>query len=542
MLRSLALMLVGAVHALAMTASVGNQWVGPLLQVIAMAALAGAVLQRSRTVNRSVISSGYDGLLFGIGWFAMGVGWVYISMHRYGGMHSVLAGLATLVFACYLALYPAAGCLVARLWQRNCPAVSPWSSLRFIVGFASAITLTELARGYFFTGFPWISPGYAHVDGPLAGLAPWGGVYAITWLSSACSSAIAWIALTAKPLTIRLALPSVLLIASFSMPSWLRSDPITQSQNPLAVTLLQGNINQAMKFDSNQVLSSIRVYLDLIEANQPPANADKAHLFVLPETAWPTALDNMPEDIKNRFDRITRNGQIKVAIGAPHWHNTLGSQNRGPAISNSVVVLGQNGMSRGGLDPTANENYRYDKTHLVPFGEFIPSGFQWFMNVLQMPLGSFKRGDAQQPSLNLQGQKIAFNICYEDLFGEELAIQAAQATVLINLSNLAWFDDSAALDQHLQIARMRVLETRKPMLRATNTGATAVIDADGSVRNVLPWLSRGQITTNIFGSVGSTFYMRWTNTPILLLCGLAAIILSILTYTRRQSFNAGRRG
>ena len=528
-------MLVGAVHALAMTASLGNQWVSPLLQVITMAALAGAVLQRSRTVNRSVLGSGFDGLLFGIGWFAMGVGWVYISMHRYGGMPSVLAGLATLVFACYLALYPAAGCLIARIWQRKSPAVSPWSSLRFIVGFASAITLTELARGYFFTGFPWISPGYAHVDGPLAGLAPWGGVYAITWLSSACSGAIAWIACTAKPPAIRLALPGVLLLASFTMPTWLRSEQIAQTSSALAVTLLQGNINQAMKFDSNQVLNSIRVYLDLIEANQPPKDTDKTHLFVLPETAWPTSLDNMPEDIKNRFDRITQSGRIKVAIGAPHWHNASPGQKQAPAISNSVVVLGQNSLGQN-----ASENYRYDKTHLVPFGEFIPAGFQWFMNVLQMPLGSFKRGDARQPSLNLEGQKIAFNICYEDLFGEELAVQAAQATVLINLSNLAWFDDSAALDQHLQIARMRVLETRKPMLRATNTGATAVIDSDGRVRNVLPWLSRGQITTNVQGNVGSTFYMRWTNTPIVLLCGFAAIILSILTYARRRSLKAGR--
>ena len=520
-------MLVGAVHALAMTASLGNPWVGPLLQVLAMAALAGAVLQRSRQLNESSLGSGIDGLLFGIGWFIVGVGWVYISMHRYGGMPSVLAGLATLVFACYLAVYPAFACFIARIWQRSYPVISPWSSLRFIVGFASAITLTELARGYFFTGFPWISPGYAHVDGPLASLAPWGGVYAITWLSSACSGAIAWIALTGGRLAIRLALPSIFLIASFSMPTWLRNDPINQTPSALSVTLIQGNINQAMKFDSKQVISSIRVYLDLIEANPLSADADKAHLFVLPETAWPTALDNMPEDIKNRFDRITKNGRIKIAIGAPYWHNTPKGQNNPPAISNSVIVLDQN----------ATVNYRYDKTHLVPYGEFIPTGFQWFMNILQMPLGSFKRGNAQQPSLTLQDQQIAFNICYEDLFGEELALQAAQATVLINLSNLAWFDDSNALDQHLQIARMRVLETRKPMLRATNTGATAVIDADGRVGNVLPWLSRGQITTSIKGSVGSTFYMRWTNTPILLLCGLVASILSILSYTRRRSFN-----
>ena len=527
MLRSLALLVVGGIHALAMTATLSSTWVGPLLQVIAMAALAGAVLQSSRTANKSALAAGFDGLLFGIGWFVVGVGWVYISMHKYGGMPTVLAGLATLVFAAYLALYPAVGCLMARIWQRNSRATTPWSSLRFIAGFASAITLAELARGYFFTGFPWISPGYAHVEGPLATLAPWGGVYGITWVSSACAAAIAWIALTAKPMAIRFALPLVLLIASISLPAWLRSDPIIQTPTALTVTLLQGNINQAMKFDSNQVLGSIRVYLDMIEATllSKTENKENKHLFVLPETAWPTALDNMPEDIKNRFDRITQSGQIKVAIGAPHWHSQRQNQGNLPSISNSVTVFGQNELG----------NYRYDKTHLVPFGEFIPLGFQWFMNVLQMPLGSFKSGDALQPSLNWEGQQIAFNICYEDLFGEELATQASQATVLINLSNLAWFDDSAALDQHLQIARMRVLETRKPMLRATNTGATAIIDTDGTVRNVLPWLSRGRITTEIKGTVGSTFYMRWTNLPIVLLCGIFAAILSVMTYARRQT-------
>ena len=514
-----------------MTVNSGTAWAGALLQIIAMAALASAVL--SNTISsegskkRSALSSTRDGFLFGLAWFTVGVGWVYISMHRYGGMHSALAGAATLIFAAYLALYPAIACLIAHAWQfGNQKSQSNWSSLRFIAGFASAMTLLELARGYFFTGFPWISPGYAHVDSPLSSIAPWGGVYAITWVSCACAAALAWIAVSTGTAAVRMALPMIVLVASLTLPKWLQSDASVPTNQALTVTLIQGNVNQAMKFDAGQVIGNIRMYLDQIEANLPVATKanESAHLFVLPETAWPTSLGNMPDEIKDRFDRITSSGQIKVAIGAPFWHSP--ERTKSPSISNSVIVMGQKG----------SENYRYDKQHLVPFGEFIPSGFQWFLDIMQMPLGAFKRGDPNQPYFAIQDQKIAFNICYEDLFGEELANQTQQANLLINLSNIAWFDDSKALDQHLQIARMRVLEIRKPMLRATNTGATVVIDADGSVRNALPWITRGIITTSIKGAVGTTPYARWTNTPIAVACGFVALILSAMAFALRRRY------
>jgi apolipoprotein N-acyltransferase len=169
---------------------------------------------------------------------------------------------------------------------------------------------------------------------------------------------------------------------------------------------------------------------------------------------------------------------------------------------------------------------RYSKRHLVPFGEFIPRGFRWFVDLMQIPIGDQQRGALYQGPMELAGQRIAVNICYEDLFGAEIitAWQVPQRTptILVNISNLAWFDDSIALPQHLQISRLRALETGRPVLRATNTGATAIIDARGSVTAQLPFQSTGVLDGRVQGYSGTTPYVRLGNTPVL---GLIAALL-----------------
>ena len=204
--------------------------------------------------------------------------------------------------------------------------------------------------------------------------------------------------------------------------------------------------------------------------------------------------------------------------------------NRADGYTNSVLALG----------PSTAQAYRYDKAHLVPFGEFMPPGFVWFIRMMNIPLGNFKSGDWDQASLLWQGQRLAINICYEDLFGEELAIRfndpKVAPTALVNVSNIAWFGDTLAVDQHLNISRMRAMELGRPMLRATNTGATAIIDHQGRVVQQLPRFTRGSLSGTFEGRHGLTPYVRWTSSvglwPLWLLCGGT---LALGFWRRRQN-------
>jgi apolipoprotein N-acyltransferase len=186
-----------------------------------------------------------------------------------------------------------------------------------------------------------------------------------------------------------------------------------------------------------------------------------------------------------------------------------------------------------GLGASNTTAYRYDKHHLVPFGEFIPLGARWFINLMHIPLGDFTRGQEIQAAMPVKDQWILPNICYEDLFGEEIAhqLRAAQqqgkpvASVLLNVSNIAWFGDTIALPQHLQISQMRTLETGRPMLRATNTGATAIINAQGQVVAALPAFERATLSGQVQGMQGQTPYILFGNfLPVGLACSLLLLL------------------
>jgi apolipoprotein N-acyltransferase len=263
------------------------------------------------------------------------------------------------------------------------------------------------------------------------------------------------------------------------------------TQPTLSVALLQGNIPQDEKFQRGTgVPVALAWYAQQLRES-------RASLVVAPETAIPLLPQQLPAGYLEALAAPFRDGQRAALLGMP-----LGSTQEG--YTNSAT----------GLKPGAPV-YRYDKHHLVPFGEFIPPLFRWFTNLMNIPLGDFNRGPLGQAPFEWQGQRLAPNICYEDLFGEELGAHfddAARApTILVNLSNIAWFGDSVAIDQHLQISRMRTLEFRRPMIRATNTGATAIIDHRGRVTQALPRLTRGVLTGEVAGQTTITPYAWWVS-------------------------------
>lgn len=453
------------------------------------------------------------GWAYGFGWLAAGFYWLYISMHRYGGMPAPMAVLAVVLLALFLGcLYGLALGATARLQRRW--QVSP--ALATVLLFPAAWALADWTRGWLFTGFPWVAAGYAHTASPLAGFAPIMGVYGIGWLAALMAGCLALLPSKRLPVLV----PVALLAAGVGLQ---KIDWTTPHGNPISVRLLQGNVPQEMKFDSEQLYASLALYRDMI-VREP------ADLIVTPETAIPLFLHQLPTDYLGGIEQFAQRSQSHLAIGIP-------VSDRMQHYANSTIGITP--------EPPVNGHtylYRYDKHHLVPFGEFIPFGFRWFVNMMNIPLGDFTKASVLQPPFKVKDQAVQPNICYEDLFGEEIAAQIRAGrtetgdrhggpTILLNMSNIAWFGDSLALPQHLQISQMRALETGRPMLRATNTGMTAVIDSKGKVVAHLPPFVRDSLAATVQGYAGATPYVLLGNG---LAVGLAALSILLARIMRRK--------
>ena len=441
------------------------------------------------------------GFAFGFGLFAGGIDWIYVALHDYGEMNVFLSVLATALFAAFLALFPAlAGYLQARLQSVR------W--LRFVLVMPASWVLLEWLRGLIFTGFPWLAFGYSQAaSSPLAGYAPLLGVYGVSLLVAL--SAGLW----AQLLSVRcghggkLALAVMLLLWIVGLQ--LHGVHWTRPQGePLKVALLQGNIPQDVKFEEGRLLGTQELYRGMIAASD-------ARLIVLPETALPMLRQDMMPDYSSFLRNHARANHGDILIGAFERDE----QGR---YYNSVFSLGT----------APSQSYR--KNHLVPFGEFIPLRpvLGWLINdVLNIPMGDLASGGAKQAPLAVAGQQVAVDICYEDVFGEEIIRALPRATLLVNVTNDAWYGHSNAAVQHDQIAQMRALETGRMMLRATNTGVTSVIGPDGKLLQRLPQHKRATLTAMVQGYAGSTPYVRFGNAPVL---ALLALMLALAWHRRAK--------
>jgi apolipoprotein N-acyltransferase len=539
-LRFLLAVLLGALHA----ASFVDDATWPL-QIAALAGLVALAMRAAnevagpRGLRRALWGGARVGFGFGLGWFLVGVSWIYISLHRYGEMPAPVAGAAIFAFCAYLAIYPAlATALFAGFRHRS--STTPLAS---IAVFAGAWTLSEFGRGYVFTGFPWLASGYAHVGGPLAGYAPLVGVYGVTLVSAAVAAAVAAVMASGAGRRFQRlasgvpAMVAIIVGLPLAGSALMRIDWTTPIDAPISVRLLQGNVSQDVKFDMTQFEDTSEAYLKSIEAR-------RADLIVLPETAFPVLLSDLPAEIAERLARDALAMKTEIAFGIPidDGHDRY---------FNSVIAIGPPTLATppaASADPKDDDpllrtsTQRYDKSHLVPFGEFIPLGFHWFVRLMKMPLGDFTRGKVPQQPMTLAGLRVAFNVCYEDLFGEEIIHQLPAANVLVNVSNVAWFGDSMALPQHLDISRMRSIETGRPMLRATNTGMTASIDPHGRVLAVMAPFTAGSLDVAVQGMQGSTPFIRFGNGPAFGFAGLLLIAGFVVARRRRGRVRVDREG
>lgn len=429
------------------------------------------------------------GFAWGLGAMLAGVSWLYVALNRFGGMPMPLAGLAVLLFCAFMGLFAGfSGALFGALRQGRAG--------RDALLFAAAWLLGEWVRGWAFTGFPWLASGYSQSPpSPLAGFAPVFGVFGVGGLLAAVA-ALAVAAVGARNWRPAL-VAGLILAAGVGLRGVAWTAPVGE---PVRVALLQPNIEQSLKWRPEMLQRWLEVNLSMLRDNP-------AQLVVLPETTIPLLIDHLPPDYREALARTAAGHGGDVIFG------TFVRDDAG-RIFNAAVSLGS--------APPAF----YAKQHLVPFGEYSPPLFSWFYALASIPMADQTRGAARQPPMALAGQKVAVNICYEDVFGEELIRSLPEATLLLNLSNLAWYGDSFAQPQHLQIARLRAMETGRPMLRSTNTGMTALVAPDGRVEAVLPAFAAGALHVAVRGYQGLTPYARWGNWAAVLaalaVLGLAA--------------------
>lgn len=419
--------------------------------------------------------SAWYGFLFGLGNFASGVYWVYISLYRFGNAPLIFAILANILLILYLALYPAA---VGYLLQRFSAPRSLQRALLIPLLWLAA----EFLRAYLLTGFPWLSVGYSQLHTLLQTLAPLLGIFGTgLFLMLIC-------ALAAYSICQRTFYPCFIISLLFALIIACRSLSFTYPiGQPFSVALVQGNAAQLTKFDPKQMQKDMQDYIDLSLQRQEA-------VIIWPETAVAFMEQDIKEAVLMPLDRLFKERGQAVVTGIP-------SGNLQGDYYNSVISLG---LAQG----------QYHKHHLLPFGEFIPfkSLFKIFSRYVDMPLGDFSRGEARQSPIYTQGIPAAVSICFEAAFGRQVRLGGLpQAQYLINVSNDGWFQGSIAAHQHLQMNQMRALELGREMARATNTGITVFIDSQGKITQSLPQFEQAVLSGWVQPRTGLTPYARFGN-------------------------------
>ncbi len=444
------------------------------------------------------------GFLFGLGQFGIGASWVYVSINEFGHTGFIVASFLTLSFVAVLALFPLlVGYLVSRIRGSD--------TIMLLLSIPALWTLGEWMRGWFLSGFSWLHLGYSQTDTWLSAYAPVGGVYLVSWVVALLAGLLVLLLRHWRRQGIKVVLLSGLLISgSFILQ---RVEWVSDVGDALKVSLIQGNISQHDKWQSSQRLPTLSMYRRLTGQHLD------SDIVIWPETAIPAWFHSVKDGYLKELALLAVESKTTIITGIamtdPETRNYY----------NSLIAI----------DSSNPEFQFYHKDHLVPFGEYVPleSWLRGLIGFFELPMSNFSRGGQQQPLISVNGQQIGASICYEIAFGEEVINALPAASMLVNISNDAWFGGSLGPYQHLQIARMRSIETGRPLLRATNTGITAIVDHHGKIQNSAPQDKRLVVSGVVQPQQGSTPYVRVGNMFVIVLM-LLLIIFAVMFSGRRS--------
>lgn len=450
------------------------------------------------------------GFYFGLGWFSTGLSWIYVSIDQFGGL-PIIASIAVLaVLFLYLSLFPA---LALFLWKYS----ERWLGRYAITLLPLTWLLSESLRGWLFTGFPWLELGYTQTDSWLGNYAPWLGGVGVTVVLWAIAIAI-FLGVDRKQKYYGLAAFG-LLVLPFTLP-WLSS--IEKTGEQARVLLVQGNIEQSIKWNPDQHWQSLMTYLDL----------SRPHYDTHDIIIWPESAVTMPEpytdDVLQNIHQALVDSETTLITGIIDYHQR--------EYFNTMIVLGLDAPHTPVEPYNHGHTNRYQKHQLLPIGEFVP--FEDLLRPLaplfDLPMSSFARGDYQQPNLRAKGFHLAAAICYEIAFPDQVRASVLPTTdYLITVSNDTWFGASHGPAQHMQIARMRALELGRPLLRATNNGISAVVDASGKELARAPQFSATSLSVQVPVVTGQTLYHQYGSAGAWLFALLIALS-SLLGRFRRM--------
>ncbi|MDX2321982.1 MAG: apolipoprotein N-acyltransferase [Moritella sp.] len=447
--------------------------------------------------NKSAKHAAGYGFLWGLGFFIAGIHWVAVSILDFGGLPIPVAVLLVVLLCAYLAIYPA---LCAYLLNRF---TSHSSLLRYFVAFPAMWLITDWLRGWVMTGFPWLQFGYSQMDNPLVSFAPILGVEGIT-LAVCLITASLYYAFRER----KFVLPVIVVAIIVSSAMSLKGLQWTTPEAVKSIALVQGNTDQDEKWLPEKRADILNEYLTLSLDNTD------ADIIIWPESAIP-ALEFQIKSYLDYVAELMRETNTTLITGIINYQRVDDIDE----YYNAVIVLGQ-------PEQDANHspvNDRYYKNKLLPIGEFVP--FEDLLRpiapLFNLPMSSFQRGGEEQLNLAASNVHIATAICYEIAFNQTLVKTVTPDTgFILTVSNDAWFGTSIGPNQHLEIARMRAFEFQRPVIRSTNTGITAIYDAQGQELGRIPQFEKAVLRAQVAPYQGTTPFNRYGNTPLLILAWL----------------------